>query len=524
MKGSKKSRTGCCTCKKRKKKCDEAKPTCGACKRLGLECNYSMKLNWLPNSQFAAQKSCEMQRCDSSGSGMSLFVNFSSLDISASYTIDEMTNKGEHRYSLIPKNATVESDLGRISASELKKLQSDPLVGNKISESFLFNLYTTVLSRTKSFAGSEGIDNDFINIVIPGCQKFPALYRSVLALSSLNLIKEELQKPKFLQNHFLAKVYNSLFSQYKNDAINLLHDIIDGFDIDAVEMLEELVITIIILCNIEITNKGNSDWIRYLSEASLVFSALTWEKITNSAIFIFAYKYFSLRFILLLTTLDKETLVRFMDESPWPIIDDFFSSSEVEPMYGCSPQLLYIIYNSTILNHLYETNQIKVEKFVAKISKDWYYLEVCQRKDASLPDELLMSAKSYFHAAKIYIYTLLIRNRLELFLDSDFTEYIGKLWTQLNNLSQRGKSLFFPNWCFFIIATNETVEKEEAKRLNALQLLDILEINWPFSSVVEIRKAILTIWKIYDLSAPDNQEKFDYRSVLKHYQYKLALT
>ncbi|KAL2203495.1 hypothetical protein CC79DRAFT_1311296 [Sarocladium strictum] len=34
--------TGCATCKKRKKKCDEAKPSCGNCRRLCLSCEWSV--------------------------------------------------------------------------------------------------------------------------------------------------------------------------------------------------------------------------------------------------------------------------------------------------------------------------------------------------------------------------------------------------------------------------------------------------------------------------------------------------
>ncbi|ANB11577.1 Uga3p [Sugiyamaella lignohabitans] len=34
------SRTGCLTCRKRKKRCDETRPKCGACVRLGLGCEY----------------------------------------------------------------------------------------------------------------------------------------------------------------------------------------------------------------------------------------------------------------------------------------------------------------------------------------------------------------------------------------------------------------------------------------------------------------------------------------------------
>ncbi|KFZ04040.1 hypothetical protein V502_10459 [Pseudogymnoascus sp. VKM F-4520 (FW-2644)] len=40
------SRTGCYTCRLRRKKCDEGSPCCSACKNLGLECNYKRPMWW----------------------------------------------------------------------------------------------------------------------------------------------------------------------------------------------------------------------------------------------------------------------------------------------------------------------------------------------------------------------------------------------------------------------------------------------------------------------------------------------
>ncbi|KAK6530060.1 hypothetical protein TWF694_003434 [Orbilia ellipsospora] len=42
----KRSRTGCFTCRLRRKKCDEGKPVCRACKHLGLSCDYKRPSWW----------------------------------------------------------------------------------------------------------------------------------------------------------------------------------------------------------------------------------------------------------------------------------------------------------------------------------------------------------------------------------------------------------------------------------------------------------------------------------------------
>lgn len=44
---STRSRHGCATCRKRKKKCDEGKPECGQCISRGVKCGgYGLKLTW----------------------------------------------------------------------------------------------------------------------------------------------------------------------------------------------------------------------------------------------------------------------------------------------------------------------------------------------------------------------------------------------------------------------------------------------------------------------------------------------
>lgn len=50
------SRTGCFTCRLRRKKCDEGKPCCRACRHLGLKCEYKRPMWWGNNEQRKQQK------------------------------------------------------------------------------------------------------------------------------------------------------------------------------------------------------------------------------------------------------------------------------------------------------------------------------------------------------------------------------------------------------------------------------------------------------------------------------------
>ncbi|OAQ72181.1 C6 sexual development transcription factor (Pro1) [Pochonia chlamydosporia 170] len=50
------SRTGCYTCRLRRKKCDEGTPLCTACKHLGLQCEYKRPMWWSNNDARRKQK------------------------------------------------------------------------------------------------------------------------------------------------------------------------------------------------------------------------------------------------------------------------------------------------------------------------------------------------------------------------------------------------------------------------------------------------------------------------------------
>ncbi|KAG9237595.1 fungal-specific transcription factor domain-containing protein [Amylocarpus encephaloides] len=56
MQMHRRSRTGCYTCRLRRKKCDEGSPSCTACKHLGLQCEYKRPMWWGNNDQRRLQK------------------------------------------------------------------------------------------------------------------------------------------------------------------------------------------------------------------------------------------------------------------------------------------------------------------------------------------------------------------------------------------------------------------------------------------------------------------------------------
>jgi Fungal Zn(2)-Cys(6) binuclear cluster domain len=60
------SRTGCWTCRTRKVKCDEGRPVCGQCSRLGHNCDYSPRLSFRDDTPRVVERMQEVSIVGSS--------------------------------------------------------------------------------------------------------------------------------------------------------------------------------------------------------------------------------------------------------------------------------------------------------------------------------------------------------------------------------------------------------------------------------------------------------------------------
>ncbi|KAK0113027.1 hypothetical protein ONS95_014737 [Cadophora gregata] len=78
------TRTGCLTCRKRKVKCDEAKPICGRCQRLQRECTWSDELQVIPHKrQFSPASGSSTEQSNQLSnllSGQNFVIEFPNLD------------------------------------------------------------------------------------------------------------------------------------------------------------------------------------------------------------------------------------------------------------------------------------------------------------------------------------------------------------------------------------------------------------------------------------------------------------
>ncbi|ODV83858.1 hypothetical protein CANARDRAFT_224794 [[Candida] arabinofermentans NRRL YB-2248] len=548
MKGLKKSRSGCCCCKRRKKKCDGGKPQCSNCIRLKLDCEYPIAINWCKENQItlSSNELSELSKNTTRSSTGMIYVtdihliNFTSWEVNLANLFSNSKNNDILRKNLSYNGRnTFKTHLSiDLSQDTTNSPELPSHLSHYITEEYLFSYYDDYLSETKSFYfGAES--NEFREIIIPGCLRFTGLYYSVLALAAIDLMKKESVKPIESQNKQLMDSYYFLFFKYKNEAINQLHNVIDDIDVSEIDAIEELAITMMILCSAEITNQGNKSWVNYLKEGCLIFSTLSQDQILGSSILSFVYKYFSLRFIFLIGTLKKEKMDEFLNACNWIAIDAIFDSDEIDHLFGCSPRLVYIIYKLIMLNHSRDSFLVDEKKLTKQYLEIWNELENLNQISTKECRKLYLCANSYYLATKVYFCTLLWSGKLRIYSEygiaSIYHQLLAELTVSLTELSMITTQVCFPTWCMFIRSLCDTVGVNgEVNRLHLLSICTKLDLVSPLGSCCEVRRAMETVWKVYDLTIEDpinfliNEKnfflKFDYRDILKEGDFMLALT
>ncbi|KAH3671327.1 hypothetical protein OGAPHI_000550 [Ogataea philodendri] len=482
MKGTRKSRGGCLVCKRRKKKCDELKPQCSNCSRLKLPCKYGLVINW-DRVELRTVSVVRSRRFP-----ILEFVNYNPWQLEMAISIQNGT-----KFRWIRDRSPI---LTPASPAEFVEC-------SKTSEKYIFNHYISNISATLVFHGKH-TSNEFYSIVVPQCERFAALFQIVLSYAAIDLAKMELVKPNPDIN--LAKSFYKLYLSHKDQAYNELHLTLDTSDISELETIEELIITIMLLCSSEATNNTQKNWSSILKEGCLVFSSLTFSQIINSDVLVFAYKQFSLRYILLVSTLKGNTLTRFLEETQWPNIDAVYNSDNVDHLFGCSPRLLHTIYKLAMLNHLRDSDSIDESLLMARYLEIWKaLLETVQVSTADNP-HLGLCAEIYLVSAKLYLCMLLSLGDLPL--TREFNQHIPDLMhdliDKLEDLSKIHLKMFHPMWGILILAACQTGGPESDEfRFRILSLISVNESRWPLSNYIQLRDIIMALWATYDFCVED---------------------
>ncbi|KAF6835169.1 hypothetical protein CMUS01_05870 [Colletotrichum musicola] len=102
------SRTGCYTCRLRRKKCDEGSPMCSACKHLGLTCEYKRPMWWSNNDARRKHKD-----------DIKMIIKRKKLSEKASHTIQTSVGSPPGLSHSLPTSATFSDPLDRTRSASI---------------------------------------------------------------------------------------------------------------------------------------------------------------------------------------------------------------------------------------------------------------------------------------------------------------------------------------------------------------------------------------------------------------------
>ena len=193
------SLTGTKSCHGRRKKCDEALPKCGDCKRLNLICSKppsrSISRSTSENPPFAAPNPCDSSSLDSSNS----------IDDQQAFSIafdDESSSPWSHDEDYVQKSLLVQTcDTQSIiqSARTIYSLQNatpklpsitlalkSPFHVSETKDQHLLRHFIRVVSRTLSVV-HEDEANPFLSLIVPLAGSSKVVMESLLALSASHL-------------------------------------------------------------------------------------------------------------------------------------------------------------------------------------------------------------------------------------------------------------------------------------------------------------------------------------------------
>ncbi|KAJ2899178.1 Transcriptional regulatory protein pro1 [Zalerion maritima] len=130
------SRTGCYTCRLRRKKCDEGTPMCTACKHLGLQCEYKRPMWWSNNDARRNHKE-----------NIKMIIKSKKLSEKSSHTIQTSASSPPGLSHSLPTSATLTDPFDRTRSASMDSLNfnfnSPPHTGeffpNQLHPDFMFS-------------------------------------------------------------------------------------------------------------------------------------------------------------------------------------------------------------------------------------------------------------------------------------------------------------------------------------------------------------------------------------------------
>ncbi|THZ14897.1 hypothetical protein D6C89_09954 [Aureobasidium pullulans] len=388
-------------------------------------------------------------------------------------------------------------------------------------------MYSEVISASRVYV--TGDVNPFRSLTMPfAYTRRGPLLLTILALSAADMANSGCGQPARLMSN--AAVY------YDN-AINQLQQSLEN-SYDA----EENLLTCVLLSSFEITNGSRPAWLQHLNGAVAIHNHFASSIGRDSALF--AYQYFSSRWILLETTMPPGTYpwekVMAEDSMTFQLLQNLNSMLEqtvdtvptvamqnIDNNIGCSLEYLQLINRISILSAM--KFHCQADETATEETYELYSTTAMAFDDAlkemvfitrSQDTYIGQSSRCFKLAARVYLRLICLdANLTHLALIEMQNDLVQALRLVINEDQQRRA---FPMWPLFIAAC---ASYEDEHRKVVLDMFRTLERKWPIGNITYVRNVTTQIWQSRDLNGHDNNSRrHDWQRLITTFGWKLALS
>ncbi|CZR51396.1 uncharacterized protein PAC_01271 [Phialocephala subalpina] len=472
------SRNGCASCKERRLRCSEERPSCQRCLDDDRSCEYVLRLIWAEESA---------RRGIKHGRGKHAEVTF--VDPKPSRDLIGKAEWNEPRRQRSYFLNTIYEDVDGTQVRTVTKyngiyrsprLQSAPKVLELSSaDGMLLQYYQAQVCQTLTLV--DDASNCYRQIILPLSMSHESVMRSILAVGALHLS---------LNQTSTTLDYYSLALQQKQKTLHQLRNDIASSNGGS---NNHILVSMLMLCLFDITDNCQTSWATHVSAAA---NLMGMEKVRplDPSLVSFVSKFFATRDVMGRSACGARSKFR---KIAWE------NPEEVDKTAGCSSELLEIISSITDASRQMAENaggdDPALARYVNSIENrldDLVQLLPAPNSESTSKSELLVLAQtsSLIHnAAKIYFYTT-------LHSAVPSTHIVRRLVNEQVDLIKRLPKMRSAHlWSIFVTALYAF---DDEQRIFFLEQFDKVKEVLATRSATQAAKSIVqTVWKNRDLEA-----------------------
>ncbi|KAL2064425.1 hypothetical protein VTL71DRAFT_4919 [Oculimacula yallundae] len=461
------SRNGCLGCKAKRRRCSEERPACTRCLIGGRTCTYLRKLHWEDESANRGIKH-----------GRRVLHNTRYVDPTPPSSLLKGSGWRD------PRNCEyfVNTDATDLEAKPFQPL----LTANYQVHRLSFHQKPQYALQIRAMSACDGlllqyydISNGFRQVVLPMSELVNSVRYCVLAVGALYL---SLDQPK------AAMGYYAIALKHKQRALTSLRSELSSMDETSTE---SKLVSIMMLCLLDITDLCQSSWSTHLSAAANLICKGDLQS-REPAIVSFVSRFFAIRDVMGRSACGAKSKFRNIE---------WHDPQEIDKSVGCSYELMNIISNITDLSRLSnnldeeQTSNMAARQLMIEDRLDSLNQKLPLSLDSSSAEaQLMISTSTLVHtAAKIYFYTALHSALLS-------TQIIRAMVSEQVQLIKEMKVLRSAHlWSLFVTSLYAADDEQRIFFLGQFDKLGSASAS--VASTDAARTIVETVWKRRDLEA-----------------------